>query len=84
MTASDSGGWALATISNDDVELEARAMLRELIDRTAWFHHGMTQEQREMAIDQDVDRHWPLLAPDAAKRLIDRVYDTETWDTLDN
>jgi len=63
----------LATIGNDEVEIEARIMLREMIDRTAWFHHGMTEEQRQDAIKQDVDRHWPLLASDAAKRLVDRV-----------
>jgi hypothetical protein len=63
----------LAIISNDDVEIEARVMLREKIERTAWFHHGMTEEQRRHAIEQDVDRHWPLLAVDAAKRLVDRV-----------
>jgi hypothetical protein len=74
----------LPTINNDDVEIEARTMLRELIERTAWFHHGMTPDQRAEAIDQDVDRHWPLLASDAAKRLVDRVYDPETWDNLDS
>ena len=63
----------MATIGNDDVELEARAMLREMIERTAWVHHGMTKEQRQAAIEQDVDRHWPLVVRDAAKRLIDRV-----------
>jgi hypothetical protein len=63
----------LATISNDDVELKAREMLRERIERTTWFHHGMTREQRQEAIEQDVDRHWPLFALDAAKHLVDRV-----------
>jgi hypothetical protein len=63
----------LASISNDDVEFEARAMLREMIERTAWFHHGMTEKQRQAAIEEDVDRHWPLVARDAAKRLVDRM-----------
>ncbi len=67
----------MATIYNDEVELEARTMLRELVERTAWFHHEMTEDQRQAAIDQDVDRHWPLLASDAAKRLVDRVFSTE-------
>jgi hypothetical protein len=48
-------------------------MLRERIERTAWLHHGMTKEQRQDAIEQDVDRHGPLFALDAAKRLVDRV-----------
>jgi hypothetical protein len=69
----------LATIGSVDVELEARGMLREMIERTAWFHQGVTEEQRQTAIEQDVDRHWPLLAIDAAKRLVDRVVqDAET------
>jgi hypothetical protein len=63
----------LASISNDDVEFEARAILREMIERTAWFHHGMTREQRQAAMEEDVDRHWPLVARDAAKRLVDRM-----------
>lgn len=63
----------MASIGNDDVELEARSMLRDLIKRTAWFHHGMTEEQRQKAIEQDVDQHWPLLARDAARCLIDRL-----------
>jgi hypothetical protein len=63
----------LATIGNDDVEIEARIMLRDMIERMAWFHHEMTEEQRQAAIEQDVDRHWPLLASDAAKYLVDRV-----------
>jgi hypothetical protein len=72
----------LATIGNDDVELEARAMLREMIERTAWFHHGMTKEQRQAAIEQDVDRHWPLVVRDAAKRLIERVAQDARTDCL--
>jgi hypothetical protein len=47
-----------------------------MIERTAWFHHGMTEEQRKDAIEQDVDRHWPLLASEAAKRLVDRTAHT--------
>jgi hypothetical protein len=63
----------LATIRNDDVEIEARIMLRDMIEHTAWFHPRMTREERQDTIEQDVDRHWPLLAVDAAKRLVDRV-----------
>ncbi len=63
----------MATICNDDVEIEARIMLRDMIERTAWFHYEMTERQRREAIEQDVDRHWPLLVIDAAKRLVDRV-----------
>ena len=70
----------MASISNDDVELEARAMLREMIECTAWFHHGLPEKQRQVAIEEDVDRHWPLVVRDAAKRLIDRVAKDERQD----
>jgi hypothetical protein len=63
----------LATIGNDEVEIEARIMLREMIERTAWFHHRMSREQRQDTIEQDIDRHWPLFVSDAAQRLVDRV-----------
>jgi hypothetical protein len=53
-----------------------------VIERTAWFHHGMTTEQRQAAIEADVDRHWPLVARDAAKRLIDRVAQDARTDCL--
>ena len=63
----------MATIRNDDIELEARAMLRERIERTPWFQHGMTRKQRQAAIDREVDRTWHLFIFDAAQRLVDRV-----------
>ncbi len=63
----------MATIRNDNVEIEARIMVRDMIERTVWFHHRMTGEERQDAIEQDVDRHWPLLVIDAARRLVDRV-----------
>jgi nucleotidyltransferase/DNA polymerase involved in DNA repair len=63
----------LATISNEEVELEARALLREKIERTPWFRSGMTRAQRQNTIEREVDRLWHLFVHDAAQRLIDRA-----------
>jgi hypothetical protein len=63
----------LATVSDAEVEIEARAMLRERIERTPWFQHGMTRKQRQAAIDREVDRIWHLFISDAAQRLVDRA-----------
>jgi hypothetical protein len=63
----------LATVSDADVEHEARAMLRERIERTPWFQHGMTRRQRQAAIEREVDRTWHLFIFDAAQRLVDRA-----------
>jgi len=63
----------LATISDEDVEIEARAMLREKIEQTPWFQRGMTRAQRQSTIDGEVDRLWHLFVHDAAQRLVDRM-----------
>ncbi len=63
----------MPTISNEDIELEARTMLRERIERTPWFQNGMTRKQRQAAIEREVDRTWHLFIFDAAQRLADRV-----------
>jgi hypothetical protein len=48
-------------------------MLRERIEQTPWFQHGMTRKQRQAAIEREVDRTWHLFIFDAAQRLIDRA-----------
>ena len=63
----------MATIRNEDIEIEARTMLRERIVRTPWFQHGMTRKQRQTAIEREVDRAWHLFIFDAVQRLVDRV-----------
>ncbi len=63
----------MPTIRNEDIELEARAMLRERIEQTPWFQHGMTRKQRQAAIDREIDRTWHLFIFEAAQRLIDRA-----------
>ena len=67
------GAKRLATVRNEDIEHEARTMLRERIERTPWFQNGMTRKQRQAAIEREVDRTWHLFIFDAAQRLIDRA-----------
>jgi hypothetical protein len=67
------GAKRLAAIRNEDIEHEARAMLRERIERTPWFQNGMTKKQRQVAIEREVDRIWHLFISDAAQRLADRA-----------
>ena len=63
----------MPTIRNEDIEIEARAMLRERIERTPWFQNGMTRKLRQAAIEREVDRTWHLFIFDAVQRLIDRT-----------
>ena len=55
-------------IRDEEIEVEARALLRETIERSGWYPtlHG---EKRQQRIAQDVDLHWHLMVPDARKRL---------------
>ena len=63
----------MAAISDEDVEIEARVMLRATIERTPWFRKGMTRAQRQNTIEREVNRLWHLFVHDAAQRLVDRV-----------
>ena len=52
------------------IEFTARALLRERIEATPWFRIKMTQEQRQTAIEREVDAYWHLFVADAAERLL--------------
>ena len=52
------------------IEFTARALLRERIEATPWFRIKMTQEQRQAAIEREVDAYWHLFVADAAERLL--------------
>ncbi len=77
-------GWSLAwlaaagysgpmpTITNTDVETEARALLRKRIARLPW-HTGLNPDERERRIAEDVDTYWPTLVDEAVGRLLDRA-----------
>jgi hypothetical protein len=63
----------LPTISNDEVEAQARAILREQIDRSPWFREGLTDAERQERIQREVDAWWHLKVEEAAHRLIGRA-----------
>ena len=53
---------------DEEIEAEARALLRDAIERSGWYPnlHGKERQER---IEQDVDLHWPLMLSEARKRL---------------
>jgi hypothetical protein len=61
----------VATIRDEEIEAEARAMLREVIQRSGWYP-SMHKEERNRRIEQDVDQHWYLMRQEAVKRLEQR------------
>jgi hypothetical protein len=63
----------LPTISADEVEAEARALLRDQIDRSPWFREGLSERERQERIQLEVDAWWHLKVEEAACRLIDRA-----------
>ncbi len=63
----------MPTIRNDEVEAEARALLREQIDRSPWFREGLTDTERQKRISLEVDAWWHLKVEEAAQRLVDRA-----------
>lgn len=58
----------MATLRDDDIEAEARALLRETIERSGWYQ-SLPKAEREKRIEQDVEQHWRLMVPDVMKRL---------------
>jgi hypothetical protein len=56
---------------DDEIEAEARALLRETIQRSRWYS-SLPDEKRQELIEGDVDRHWPVMIQDARKRLEQR------------
>jgi hypothetical protein len=56
---------------DEEIEAEARALLRETIQRSHWYS-SLPEERRRELIEQDVDRHWPVMIQDARKRLEQR------------
>ena len=51
----------MPTIDNAAVEAEARALLRERIERSPWYPDLSDQERRER-IEDDVERYWAMVA----------------------
>jgi hypothetical protein len=61
----------MATTRDDEIEAEARALLRETIQSSRWYS-SMPEEKRHHLIEGDVDRHWPVIIQEARKRLEQR------------
>jgi plasmid stability protein len=61
----------MAASRDEQIEAEARAILRETIERSGWYP-GVSKAVRAQLIEQDVDRHWYLMREDAVKRLDQR------------
>jgi hypothetical protein len=56
---------------DQDIEAEARALLREKIQRMPW-HQGLRPQERERRIEDDVERYWPTMVEEAAQQLVSR------------
>lgn len=56
---------------DEEIKAEARAILRETIERSGWYPE-LRGEARRQRIEQDVDRHWHLMRAEAVKRLEQR------------
>jgi hypothetical protein len=61
----------MASIGPDQVEAEARALLKEAIERSGWYPI-LSGAERDKRIKQDVERYWHVMAHEAAQRLLDR------------
>jgi hypothetical protein len=61
----------MAEIPDDEVIALAKAILRQTILASGWYP-SLQDAHRQKRIDQDVDQHWPLMVPDARKRLEER------------
>ena len=59
-------------VTQEQVEAEARAILREKLKRMPW-HSGLPPAERKRLIQEDVDRWWHLEVAEAARRLLDRL-----------
>jgi hypothetical protein len=60
----------MANIGQDQVEAEARALLKEAIERSGWYPI-LSGAERDRRIEQDVERYWHMMAQEAAQRLLD-------------
>jgi hypothetical protein len=56
----------------DEVEAEARRLLRELITRLPWYA-GMSTAERAKRIEEDVDHWWQIKIVEAAERLAENA-----------
>jgi hypothetical protein len=58
-------------VTEKQIEVEARRILREKIKRMPW-HEGCSPEERKRRIEVDVDRWWYLEVEEATRRLLNK------------
>ncbi len=61
----------MTSTSADQIEAEARRLLRERIERLPWYPR-MRPHEREAAIKADVDRYWRTMQPEAVQSVTAR------------
>jgi ribosomal protein S19E (S16A) len=62
----------MPTISNKDIEAEARSLLRKQIQESAWYP-WMKEADRRRRIEEDVDRYWYVKVSEASRKLLDQA-----------
>jgi hypothetical protein len=62
----------MTSISNQDIEAEARALLRKRIQESTWYP-WMKKDERQKRIEEDVDRYWYIKVSEASQRLSDQA-----------
>jgi hypothetical protein len=60
----------MATITNKDIEAEARDLLRKQIQESAWYP-WMKADERRKRIEEDVDQYWYVKVSEASQRLME-------------
>jgi hypothetical protein len=58
----------MALVRDEQIEAEARTMMRASIEKSGWYP-SLRGEARRRRIEQDVDLHWHLMLPKARERL---------------
>ena len=58
----------MTSVPADQVEAEARRLLRERIERLPWYPR-LSPSERKAAIQADVDRYWRTMQPEAVQML---------------
>ena len=62
----------MAAATPEEIEAQARRLLRDQLEGSAWFRNGTTREPRKR-IDQEVDAWWHLKIEEAADHLAERA-----------
>ena len=65
------GSSMSVTFTDEEVETEARSLIRKRIQKSGWYP-DLSSEERRRRIREDVDRHWHLMIDEATRRLSER------------